>query len=295
MWVRVLGKFRTGLAALALGLSLATPVLAQGFETGGKLLLTRGISTVEGAGGGGLSSWALITGNETDRGIGATAHATQVELDDFRFQAAGFAVGLYDRFEFSWTRQRFDTRDAGAALGLGQGFTFEQDVIGVKLRLLGDAVYAQDSWVPQLALGIQHKSNDQGAIVRAVGAADDSGYDVYLAATKLYLDHSLLLNATVRWTEANQTGLLGFGGLDDHSLQGEFTAAYLVSRRLLVGAEYRFKPDNLGFATEDDWVDLFAAYAVNEHLTVTAAWVDLGSIATFDDQRGFYLSLQVGF
>ena len=73
-------------------------------------------------------------------------------------------------------------------------------MIGVKLRLLGDAVYAQDSWVPQLALGIQHKSNDQGAIVRAVGAADDSGYDVYLAATKLYLDHSLVLNATVRWT-----------------------------------------------------------------------------------------------
>ncbi|WP_297733886.1 DUF3034 family protein [uncultured Maricaulis sp.] len=281
-----------GLASAA---SLAATAQAQDFETGGKLLLTRGISTIEGSGGGGLSSWALITGNETERGIGGTAHATQVELEDFRFQSAGFAIGIHDRFELSWTRQRFDTQDAGAALGLGQGFTFEQDVIGAKIRLFGDAVYDQDSWVPQVALGVQHKSNNQGAIVRAVGAADDSGYDVYLAATKLLLEHSLLLNATLRWTEANQTGLLGYGGLNDHSLQGEFSAGYMLSRRFIIGAEYRFKPDNLGFAGEDDWVDLFAAYAVNQHLTVTAAWVDLGSIATFDDQRGFYLSLQAGF
>jgi hypothetical protein len=30
-------------------------------------------------------------------------------------------------------------------------------------------------------------------------------------------------------------------------------------------------------------------------VSVTAAWVDLGSIATFEDQSGVYLSLQVGF
>ena len=69
----------------------------------------------------------------------------------------------------------------------------------------------------------------------------------------------------------------------------------MLSRKLVVGAEYRFKPDNLAFADEDDWLDLFAAYAINEHATLTAAYADLGSIATFDDQRGLYLSLQLGF
>ena len=38
-----------------------------------------------------------------------------------------------------------------------------------------------------------------------------------------------------------------------------------------------------------------AAYAVNKHLSVTAAYADLGTIATFKGQRGLYLSLQAGF
>ncbi len=63
----------------------------------------------------------------------------------------------------------------------------------------------------------------------------------------------------------------------------------------MIGAEYRTKPDNLSFAAEDDWFDLYAAWALNKHLSVTAAWTDLGSIATFKDQRGLYFSLQAGF
>ena len=58
-------------------------------ETGGKLLLTRGISTFEGSGGGALTPWALITGNGTDRGVGATAHYTYVKLRDFDLQTFG--------------------------------------------------------------------------------------------------------------------------------------------------------------------------------------------------------------
>ena len=59
--------------------------------------------------------------------------------------------------------------------------------------------------------------------------------------------------------------------------------------------EYRQKPDNLGFAREDDWYDLFVAWFPSKHVAVVGAWADLGSIATLDRQRGAYLSLQVGF
>ena len=71
--------------------------------------------------------------------------------------------------------------------------------------------------------------------------------------------------------------------------------AYQLSRRAVIGAEYRTKPDNLAFAREDDWLDLFAAYALTKNLTVTAAYVDLGSIATFHKQRGGMLSAQFAF
>lgn len=266
-------------------------------RAGGKLLLTGGVSSIEGSGGGGIATWATVTGYGEEDGIGANVHATFVDLPDYQFRTAGFAVGLWDRVELSAARQEFDTGAAGALLGLGQGFTFTQDVIGVKVRLTGDAVYDQDRWAPQIAVGVQHKTNDQGAVIAAVGGQDDQGTEFYIAASKLFLAQSVLVSGTVRLTNANQTGLLGFGGdaNDDREAQFEGSVGWLLSRNLVVGAEYRTKPDNLSFAAEDDWFDVYAAYAINKHLSVTAAWADLGSIATFDDQRGLYVSLQAGF
>lgn len=268
---------------------------AQTLEPGGKLLLTRGITNVEGAGGGGLTPWALITGNETDRGIGASAHYSYARVADFDVESFGAAVGLYDRLELSWSQMTLDTRDAGSALGLGEGYEIGQDIWGAKLRIAGDAVYEQDSWMPQVAVGLQYKTADRGALVKALGAQEDEGIDVYASATKLLLSESLLANATLRYTSANQTGLLGFMGDQNMSLQPEVSLGYMLSRKLIVGGEYRFKPDNLAFAQEDDYFDFFGAYALNENLTLTAGYVDLGSIATFDGQRGLYLSAQIGF
>jgi hypothetical protein len=286
-----------GLAVAAMALGLGGAAQAGEMETGGKLLLTGGVSALEGGAGGGLSTWALISGNETSRGIGGSVHATYVDVPDYELRSAGVAVGLFDRVELSLTRQEFDTGATGAKLGLGKGFTFKQDIAGVKVRVLGDAVYAQDTWLPQIAVGAQVKQNNQNAIIHAVGGQHDMGVDYYAAATKLLLDKSLVLNGTVRLTKANQTGLLGFGGdkNDSYKAQFEGSAGYLVSKRLLVGAEYRTKPDNLGFAKESDWADVFVAYAFNKSLSVTAAYADLGDIATFKNQRGLYLSLQAGF
>lgn len=280
-------------------LILASAGTAQAADpiNGGKLLLTGGVTSVEGSGGGGIATWATITGYETPDGVGANVHATYVNLPDYEFRSAGAAVGFYDYLEVSYARQSFDTGATGAKLGLGKGFTFHQNVFGMKARVLGDAIYDQDRWVPQVAIGVQVKKNDKGPIVAAVGGKSDAGVDVYVAATKVLLNQSLVLNGTVRATKANQMGLLGFGGdkNNDYSLQFEGSAGYLVTKRLLIGAEYRTKPDNLGFAKEDDWMDVFAAYAVNKNLSVTVAYADLGDIATFKDQRGVYVSLQAGF
>lgn len=263
----------------------------------GKLLATGGVSQVEGAGGGGLTPWALITGYGTSDGVGVNAHGTLVRTNDYELRTAGVAVGLFDRLELSYAHQWFDTRDVGAALGIGQGYTFEQDIFGAKLRLFGDAVYEQDSLLPQVAVGVQYKINNRGDLLSALGVGDDRGIDYYLSATKLFLAESLMVNATLRYTKANQFGILGFGGdrSDDYSLQFEGSLAYLLDRHWVVGGEFRSKPDNLGFAAEDDSFDVFVAWFPSKNLSITAAYVDLGDIATFQDQRGLYLSLQAGF
>jgi hypothetical protein len=280
-----------GLAALS-----NLPAHAQDLRNGGKLLLTNGVSTIEGSGGGGLATWSTIAGNATQEGIGGSAHGTIIELPDYNWTSYGVSLGFFDRLELSYARQNLDTIDIGTALGLGRGYTLNQDVFGAKLKLAGDVVYG-DPLMPQFAIGVQHKRSSDDAVVAAVGAASPHGTEFYISATKLFLSHSLLANATVRFTKANQAGLLGFGSAtqNNHKPQFEGSIAYQFSRRFVVGGEYRTKPDNLAIAREDDWVDLFAAYALTRNVTVTAAYVDLGSVATAEKQRGAFLSLQAAF
>jgi hypothetical protein len=283
----------------ALLVAMAAPGLAMADDAGssGKLLLTGGVSQVEGAAGGGLTPWAVIGGYGTRDQVGANAFYTRVNLPDYHLVDAGVMVGLYNRVELSYAQQRFDTEEVGAALGLGRGFTFRQDVMGVKVRLFGDAVLEQDSWLPQVSIGAQYKKNNQGAIVKSVGASRSQGTDYYINATKLLLAQSLLVNATVRFTKANQIGILGFGGdrHDGYQAELESSVAYLLGRQWAIGAEYRMKPDNLGIAKEDDWYDAFVAWAPTKHLSVTLAYADLGNIVIKDRQRGVYASIQLGF
>ncbi len=269
---------------------------AREMRDGGKLLLTNGVTTVEGASGGGLAPWATIAGNETRDGIGLSASATVVEVKSYDYQSGGIALGLFNRVELSYARQNFNTNEIGGALGLGNDYAFNQDVFGAKVRLFGDIVY-DNPLIPAVAIGAQYKKNRNGAVVRLLGAKDDDGIDYYASATKLFLSRSILVNATARLTKANQMGLLGFGGdrQGGYTVQFEGSVAYQLSRRFVFGGEYRTKPDNLGVAKEDDWFDAFAAYAVNRHLTATVAYTDLGSIATVPRQRGVFFQLQAAF
>ncbi|ESQ93056.1 hypothetical protein ABAC460_02030 [Asticcacaulis sp. AC460] len=287
--IRLLG------VAVALVLPAAVHAETPFTYASGKLLLTGGVNTVEGTAGGGLTPWAVI-GSYGEKGqFGANVYATDVNTTDYDIRSYGGLVGLDDRLEISWSHQDFDTEAVGAALGLGHGYTIGQDVLGVKVKILGDAVLEQDSWLPQVAAGIQFKKNQNGALVKALGARDDEGTDYYVSATKLFLAKGLLVNGTVRATKANQFGILGFGGIDDdYHYQFEGSVAYLLTRKIAIGAEIRTKPNNLAVAKEDAAFDVFVAYAPVKHISLTLAYADLGNIVT-RRQTGLYASLQVGF
>lgn len=269
---------------------------AGGMFDSGKLLATGGVSDLEGAGGGGLATWALISGYGTRDALGANGHFTYIDLGNYSLWTEGLTIGLFDRVELSYAYQTFDTESVGAKLGLGQGFSINQDVVGAKIKLVGDAVYDQDTFLPQISAGIQYKHNDKGWLISAIGGKSADGTDFYVSATKVFLAESLLLDATLRETRANQFGLLGFGGdkNDGYSTEFEGSAAYLISRQFAIGAEYRTKPDNLGIAQEDNAWDIFAAYFLNKNISLTVAYVNLGNIVIENNQQGVYLSLQAG-
>ena len=296
---RAFGAIKVGTAASLIGISLVSG-LARAEEGditfSSKLLLTGGVTNIEGSAGGGLTPWAVIGGNGTKEQVGASAFYTNVRANDYTLNTGGVLLGIYDRVELSVAQQKFNTREVGGLLGLGNGYTFTQKIYGAKLRLVGDAVLEQDSWLPQISVGFQHKENDRGDLLRALGIKHDKGTDYYVAATKLFLNTSILVNGTVRMTKANQTGILGFGTntKDKYEAMFEGSIAYLARKDLAFGVEFRQKPDNLGFK-EDNWYDLFVAYAPTKNVSVTLAYANLGNIVIKDKQRATYLSLQVGF
>jgi hypothetical protein len=269
---------------LAVLLSLIS-VCAQA-ETS-KVIATGGATTIEGSAGGGIVPWAVINGYASSDQWSFTAMNTAVYVDDFTLHSIGASLSIDNRFELSIAKQTFDLDTLGGKLG--------QDIVGVKYKLVGEVLYTA---MPQISLGLQYKRVDDFALPQAVGARNDWGVDIYLAASKVYFDaiagRNLVTNLTLRATKANQIGLLGFGTArnNHYQLQAEASIAVLLTDNIALGYEYKQKPDQLGFAEENDWQDIFMAWFVNKHLSVVGAYVDLGSIVGFEQQQGWYLSVE---
>jgi hypothetical protein len=331
------------LARLLVGALLIGASLNVAADPGGKLLATGGVTQFEGAAGGGLVPWALIGGYGTRDEVGSTVFYTTLNTREYGLNVFGLAVGIWDRLEVSYARQNLGVsstviRNTSAALGSGAGLApsaaIRQDVFGLKLRLFGDAVYAQDSFLPQVSLGVQYKNNldfDKGVtlpvlgntgIPATLGAKDKDGTDIYLTATKLILGvpagKNLLINLTVRATKANAFGLLGFGralnpdtGLpeqkNDYQIETEASLALFLSDRVAIGAEYRTQSNRLDnqptltslgaphLAREDSAKDFFIAYVPNKNVSFTVAYVNLGNLPFQNRSDGLYLSVQGAF
>ena len=267
---------------LLLGLLLSSSF--SGLASDGKLLATPGVSQIEGGGGGGIVPWAQLAGYASEDEFSVSGFCSRADVTDYTLDVCGAQVNLFNRVELSYAQQRFDVPALDTEI--------EQSITGAKIRLYGDIVYSD--W-PQLSVGIQHKSLDDGAVATLVGAQDTSGTDYYLAASKLHLGAvgglNWFWNVTTRYSEANQLGLLGYGGAnDDAKILFEGSTAVFLSRSVAVGIEYRQKSNNLNLG-EQDWKDLFVAWMPNKHVSVTAAYLDLGSIAGASDQTGWYLSV----
>lgn len=72
-------------------------------------------------------------------------------------------------------------------------------------------------------------------------------------------------------------------------------AAIWLTDDVLLGAEYRDKPDNLSAFHETSAADVVIAWAAIKNLSATAAWADLGRIAGKAPQRGIYISAWLGY
>lgn len=285
---------------LATILLLLTPPCAMA-DIGSRIWATGGVTTIEGGAGGGLVPWALLGSYASDEEWGGTLALSRAEVDDYTLSVTGISVNWRNRIELTAARQTLDLDTLAFVLKDGFGLEqdeLNQDIFGVKIRLTGDVLYSP--W-GQWSAGIQHKRQRDFAVPDAIGARDDTGTDFYLGGSKVFFaalfQRNLLVNLTARATKANQGGLLGFGGdrNNGYEVMTEGSVGLFLNRQWLIGTEYRQKPDNLSFAKEDDWWDVFVAWLPDRRLAVTAAFVNLGDVATLEDQQGLYLSVQGSF
>ncbi|MDS1308955.1 DUF3034 family protein [Marinobacter sp. F60267] len=283
---------------MALGLLVSPAVMA---DVGSRIWATGGVTTIEGSAGGGLVPWAMLGSYASDEEWGGTLALSRAEVDDYSLAVTGAGLNWNNRVEVTIARQTLDLDSLVFTLKNGFGLEqdeLNQDIFGVKVRLAGDVLYSP--W-GQWSAGVQHKRQRDFTVPNAIGARDDNGTDVYFSGSKVFFaavfGRNLLVNGTLRGTRANQGGLLGFGGdlNNGYEIMAEAGVGVFINRQWLVGAEYRQKPDNLSFAREDDWWDMFIAWVPDRRLAVTAAFVNLGDIATLEDQQGIYLSLQGSF
>lgn len=252
-----------------------------------KIIATGGTTSIEGSAGGGIVPWAVINGYASSDEWSATSFVSLVGVDDFTLKTFGASLSYDNNWEWSIARQTLGLDTLGGEL--------RQDILAVKYHLIGELLYTT---LPQISLGVQYKKHRDFSLPQAVGALDDSGVDFYLSATKVlfnqFAGRNLLLNATVRATKANQTGLLGFGSLhnNNYNIMLEGSAVVLLNYNVAIGTEFKQKPNTLNFADEQHWRDVFIAWFINKHVSLTAGYVDLGSIAGLTNQQGYYLSVE---
>jgi hypothetical protein len=264
---------------------LASVSLAE--ETS-KILATSALSTIEGAAGGGIVPWAVIGGYGSAGEWGGAASAGGVQVSDLVLDTSNVLIGVNNRWELSFAQQTLQVKPLDAAI--------QQHIYGAKVRAFGELIYEN---LPQVSIGVQHKINLNPTVPSSLGANSDKSTDVYVSASKLWLhavaERNLLINATARYTDANQTGLLGFGNSsgDDYQWVGEMSAAVFINHNWAVGAEYRQQPNRLASVKESPWWDAFIAWFPNKRIALVAAYVDLGTVALWEEQRGGYISIQI--
>lgn len=202
---------------------------------------------------------------------------------------------LWDRVELGYGYDRFNTGDLPEAIARA-GLAISDDYVGLHNFNIRGALLKENDfdqpWVPAVTLGVHYKYNDTvddmnddlgGVLRNPVGIEDNDGVDFTLYASKTVpiFERPVIFNLGLRESEAAHIGLLGFTG--DYDLTVEGSVAALVTDHILVGGEYRMKPNSYNripglVGEEDDWWTLCLGFIVTKNLCIDFGYGHFGQI-----------------
>ncbi len=263
-------------------------------------------------GGGGIFSTqaAYLVNPEKDIGLPSFG-AIYVHMNHGRGLVSLTATEtLGKRVELGYAYMNFDMGDLPDAIEAAtetriSDESVDMHVVNARLMLLSERQFGKN-WIPAVTVGLHYKNNatvndidgELAGTLTSIGIADDKGLDYTIHASKMFtnLPRPVIVNLGLRSTEGAHTGLLGF--TDDRKVVFEGSVAVLATSRLILGAEYRQKPDEYTpvdglIAEEDDWWTVEAGYIINPHMTIAVGYAQFGNILNHKANDSFGAALKI--
>jgi hypothetical protein len=245
------------------------------------------------------------------------------------FSISGVLIGEKDLQSYAVTQNLFGNIELGYAaerLGLGDWSDDVKMATGgtrvsnrvwlhnLNLRLMAVSEGGFDcDWMPAITFGTHFKWNDGIAkidrqlngLVDMLGSDHTFGTEFTAVASKTITDllpRPVILSAGLRNGDAIHTGFLGFAGERRTTFEG--SAIVLLTDRLAFASEYRQKSDHLDqlnvgpnhlVKAENDWWDLLLAYVVNDHMTVSGGYINMGNVLNTQEDDVWALQLKYEF
>lgn len=134
--------------------------------------------------------------------------------------------------------------------------------------------------------GINSLNRSLGGALSRIGFERSNGTDFTLTASKMFptlaFGCPVIVTGGIRWSEAAQIGLLGFGDTYDTTFEG--SVACLPTDWLVLAYEVRQKDNPYteinGLLGDEDWWQAFSAsWIVNDNLSLSAVWGMFGNVA----------------
>jgi len=262
---------------------------------------------------GGVSSPMAYLSNPGPPGtkIGKpTFSATYLIAGDKEIQSYVVSMTFFRRIEFSYAANRVHLGDFPKAVREVFGVHLSRNHVWQHNLNLRGMVIEETPTIPAVTGGVHFKMNQgvrqidhrTGGLPRALGFERASGVDFTISCAKTFpkalLGRPVLTNIGLRFTQAAQTGWLGFG--NDWATNIEAHVAWVPLDWLAVAYEYKqmknpYRRGGELVGQENDWHTVLVAWIIDEHMTLAGAWGYLGHVVNHDERGAFGIQFKYEF
>jgi hypothetical protein len=275
-------------------------------------------TNIEGNSGLGVTSTAYLANPAENEQVFGKPSVSAFTLFGREKNLQSFTIteNILGRYEIGYAYERFDLGDWPDDVKTAAGASISQH-LGLHNFNLRAMVVEEGSldcpWLPAITIGTHFKWNegqtklddDLGGLLDTLGSDYSHGIEFTAVASKTIKDLlplPVILSAGARNSDAIHTGLFGFAGERRTTFEGSIVA--FLTDQLLLCAEYRQKPDLLEqFSTggkhlvkaENDWWTLCLGYILNNNMTVSVGYANLGNVANHREDSAWCFRVKYEF